>query len=69
MKGVWVHPGSTAFTRIPMPANCTAAERLKAMIAAFDDPDTPYAAIPRPGHAPRFNDYAHLARLREWGGE
>jgi ATP-dependent helicase/nuclease subunit B len=46
-----------------------ALDGLKAMIAAFDDPDTPYAAIPRPGHAPRFNDYAHLARLREWGGE
>ena len=46
-----------------------ALDGLKAMIAAFDDPDTPYAAIPRPGYAPRFNDYAHLARVREWGGE
>jgi len=42
---------------------------LKTMIEAFDNPDTRYEAIPRPGHAPRFNDYAHLSRLREWGGE
>ncbi len=46
-----------------------ALDGLKALIAAFDSPDTPYAASPRPGHALRFNDYAHLARLREWGGE
>jgi ATP-dependent helicase/nuclease subunit B len=46
-----------------------ALDGLKALITAFDNPDTPYAAIPRPGYAPRFNDYAHLARLREWGGE
>lgn len=40
---------------------------LLALIESFDNPDTAYAAIPRPGRAPRFNDYAHLARIREWG--
>ncbi|MDA0662541.1 MAG: double-strand break repair protein AddB [Proteobacteria bacterium] len=40
---------------------------LMALIESFDNPDTPYAAVPRPDRAPRFNDYAHLARLREWG--
>ncbi len=40
---------------------------LMALIESFDDPDTAYAAIPRPDRAPRFNDYAHLARIREWG--
>lgn len=44
-----------------------AAAGLKALIAAFDDPATPYRPLPRPDLA-GFNDYAHLARLREWGG-
>ena len=43
-----------------------AAAGLSALIAAFDDPDTPYLAVPRLDHAPRFNDYEHLARTREW---
>lgn len=41
-------------------------EKLKALIAAYDDPDTAYPPIPRPDMAPRFNDYAHLARIKEW---
>ncbi|MEX2616022.1 MAG: double-strand break repair protein AddB [Alphaproteobacteria bacterium] len=40
---------------------------LMALIESFDNPDTAYAAVPRPDRAPRFNDYAHLARIREWG--
>ena len=43
-----------------------AAAGLSALIAAFDDPDTPYLSVPRAEHAPRFNDYEHLARSREW---
>ena len=39
---------------------------LEALIWAFDDPDTPYRSRPRPRHAPRFDDYAHLARVAEW---
>jgi ATP-dependent helicase/nuclease subunit B len=44
---------------------------LEALVCAFDDPQTPYRAVPRPGWAPRYSDYAHLARLKEWafGGE
>ena len=46
---------------------------LEALIWAFDDPNTPYRPRPRPQHAPRFDDYAHLARVLEWsagsGGE
>ena len=45
---------------------------LRHMIARFDDPATAYHAIPDPAWAPRFNDYAHLARVKEWsdqGGE
>ncbi|MFQ5958008.1 MAG: double-strand break repair protein AddB [Alphaproteobacteria bacterium] len=43
-----------------------AADGLARMISAFDDPETPYHARPDPGKAPRFSDYGHLARVREW---
>jgi ATP-dependent helicase/nuclease subunit B len=36
------------------------------LIAAFDDETTPYLARPRATHAPRFSDYEHLARVKEW---
>lgn len=46
-----------------------AAEALagvRELIARFDDPATPYHARPWPDYALRYNDYAHLARLKEW---
>ncbi|MDE0387371.1 MAG: double-strand break repair protein AddB [Rhodospirillales bacterium] len=49
-----------------------AAAGLQALIERFDDPATPYHPVPRPALAPRWNDYAHLARHKEWsvpGGE
>jgi len=39
---------------------------LTGLIAKFDDPATPYHAIPRPEFAPRYNDYDHLERAAEW---
>lgn len=45
---------------------------LQALVAHFDDPATPYHPVPRPALAPPWNDYAHLARHKEWsvpGGE
>jgi ATP-dependent helicase/nuclease subunit B len=47
---------------------------LRDLVARFDDPRTPYRAVPRPEKAPRYSDYAHLARIKEWsiageGGE
>ena len=42
------------------------------LIAVFDLPDTKYQARPHPERAPRFSDYLHLARVKEWaslGGE
>ena len=38
------------------------------LVSAFDDEDTPYAAIPDAVRAPRFNDYTLLARVGEWAG-
>jgi ATP-dependent helicase/nuclease subunit B len=39
---------------------------LKSLIVAFDDPATPYRAVPTPDRAPRYSDYAHLERVKEW---
>ncbi len=39
---------------------------LAGLVAAFDDPNTPYEARPHPDNAPTYSDYGHLARLREW---
>jgi ATP-dependent helicase/nuclease subunit B len=43
-----------------------AAASLAALIDRFDDPEMPYLARPSPGRAPRFSDYAQLARSAEW---
>jgi len=56
------------------PLAAAAREGAAQLFDVFDDPETPYLAVPRPAQAPRFNDYAHLARLAEWsvtdeGGE
>lgn len=47
-------------------AKDNAREGLEKLIVTFDREDTPYYSIPRPERAPRFNDYEHLARVREW---
>lgn len=39
---------------------------LENLIARFDDENTPYLSLPRAGKAPRYNDYEHLARVKEW---
>jgi len=44
-----------------------AEEKLLALIADFDRPSRAYLSQPYPDAAPRFSDYAHLARVAEWG--
>jgi ATP-dependent helicase/nuclease subunit B len=39
---------------------------LSDLIARFDDELTPYAARPHPEMAPKYSDYLHLARVKEW---
>lgn len=39
---------------------------LSRLVARYDDPKTPYESIPRAAFAPRYSDYAHLARVQEW---
>ncbi|MEI8394449.1 MAG: double-strand break repair protein AddB [Rhodospirillaceae bacterium] len=50
------------------PAELAAEARcgLEALIRTFDDPATAYRSRPRPRHAPRFDEYAHLSRVQEW---
>jgi ATP-dependent helicase/nuclease subunit B len=36
------------------------------LVARFDDPKTPYRSLPQPEKAPRYSDYTHLARVKEW---
>jgi ATP-dependent helicase/nuclease subunit B len=36
------------------------------LIETYDDPATPYPAQPRADMAPRYSDYDHLARVKEW---
>jgi ATP-dependent helicase/nuclease subunit B len=43
-----------------------AAEGLQALVAEFDDSERAYLSRPAPGAAPRFSDYAQLARVAEW---
>lgn len=43
-----------------------AREGLQALIDTFDDETTPYYSLPRMERAPRYNDYEHLARVKEW---
>lgn len=49
-----------------------AVSGLQRLVAIFDDPATPYRAVPLADRAPRFSDYEHLERVKEWrdgGGE
>jgi ATP-dependent helicase/nuclease subunit B len=43
------------------------------LVVSFDDPATAYRAVPVARNSPRFSDYAHLERVKEWrageGGE
>jgi ATP-dependent helicase/nuclease subunit B len=47
--------------------SAVAAEKLQRLVADFDHPEQAYLSQPAPGAAPRFSDYARLARVAEWG--
>ncbi len=58
----------SAITKDTTPAAVAheALEGLRGLIAAFDDPATPYLARPYPSVAPKYSDYTHLSRMDEW---
>ncbi|WP_245881179.1 double-strand break repair protein AddB [Thalassospira marina] len=39
-----------------------------ALATAFANPETPYLSVPHPDNAPKYSDYVHLSRAREWMG-
>ena len=43
-----------------------ARDGLAELVARFDQEETPYRSLPRPAWAPRYSDYEHLARVKEW---
>ncbi len=46
-----------------------ARKGIEAIVVAFDNADAPYLCRPRPFAEPRFDDYEHLARFKEWAAE
>lgn len=46
-----------------------AFDGVRGLIAAYDDVATPYLHSPVAEDAPRFDDFEHLSRVREWGVE
>jgi len=44
-------------------------DNLVALVNCFCDENTPYLSVPRAAHIPRFNDYEHLARIKEWSAQ
>lgn len=42
--------------------------QLKSLVACYDRPETPYAALRRQKFDYRFDDFEHLARVGEWSG-
>ena len=50
-------------------AAANALKGLGDLIVLFDDPGWPYRPRPVAGHEPRFDDYAHLARVQEWSSQ
>ena len=56
----------TILDEAPETAAATALAGLHRLVAAFDRAATGYELRPRPSVAPRYSDYEHLARIKEW---
>jgi ATP-dependent helicase/nuclease subunit B len=67
--------GDPAGERCPIDAGDPAAlidrvlARVTALVERFDNPSTPYLAVPSPRWGPRYSDYRHLERIAESGAE
>lgn len=44
-------------------------ENLQKLISAFDFETTPYLARPNPKYVPKYSEYDHLERIKEWATE
>jgi len=45
-----------------------AVAALAELVEHYRNPETAYTSLPDPDLAPRYNDYEHLARVKEWAG-
>jgi ATP-dependent helicase/nuclease subunit B len=57
-----IHPAGKDFAALAEDAR----NGLAALVARFDDPETPYHSHPDPVYPPPFPEYDHLARVQEW---
>ncbi len=66
--GYWVLNGNGKYTEIAEPQDIISETNaaLITLIEIFENQETPYYAIPRSTKIPRYNDYEHLARIKEW---
>lgn len=70
----WIINGSKEggkIVELNSPENVAAAienakQGLIDLIIAFDEEEKPYMSLPRLHKAPKYNDYEHLARVKEW---
>lgn len=68
----WLKGGAAGGTiqtlrRDPGELAIEALEGLQDLIEYYDQLDTTYPAMPSSSRALKYNDYAHLARIQEWG--
>jgi len=52
--------------RDPVELAAAALAGVAELVRRFDEAATPYLPQPSPAHAPRYSDYAHLARVKAW---
>ncbi|WP_417831597.1 double-strand break repair protein AddB [Terasakiella sp.] len=55
-----------AATDNPAQTAADALEGLQGLVAAYDRIEAPYGSRPNPENAPKYSDYEHLARIKEW---
>ncbi len=59
-------PKFSSKEKTPQELSAEAEAGLLHLIERFDDEQTPYVSRPHPDYAPRYSDYLHLARVKEW---
>jgi ATP-dependent helicase/nuclease subunit B len=67
LKGGRGKSGTTEFKKNVDGMVADAIDGLQNLIDAFAKPDTAYIATPSARRAPKYNDYEHLSRQKEWG--
>ena len=56
----------SSVSETPAKLAADAEEGISALVRLFDNVNTPYESRPRPENAPKYSDYEHLARVKEW---